>query len=113
MEEKQPYRSDFRGPGTSEAETGGTAHALSIANREHVQISGVIAVDNFDDEEVTLETEMGMLTIRGEELHIKQLDLEKGRLEVEGYVNSLQYAAPRQRTARQGRSRSFLERLLR
>ena len=43
--------------GEQEAST----HSLSIANRERVQITGVLAVDSFDDEEVNLETEMGLL----------------------------------------------------
>jgi len=96
-----------------EYETGGSSHSLTINNRERVQITGVVAVESFDDVEVNLETEMGMLTIRGEELQIKQLDLEKGQFEVEGYVSALQYATPRQRNTRQPRSRGFLERLLR
>lgn len=112
MDEK-PYRGEVRNPDMPDRETGGSSHALSITNREHVQISGVLTVDNFDDEEVTLETELGTLTIRGEELHIKQLDLESGRLQVEGYVNAFQYATPRQRAGRPSRSRGFLERLLR
>jgi sporulation protein YabP len=86
---------------------------LSVVNREHVQLTGVVAVDSFDDAEVTVDTELGTLTIRGEELHIKQLDLETGRFEVEGYINSLQYSQPRQRAGRPGRGRGFLERLLR
>lgn len=112
MDEKM-YRGEVRSPGMSDHETGGSAHALSITNREHIQISGVVAVDNFDDQEVVIETEMGTLTIRGDELHIKQLDLESGRFEVDGFVNALQYSSPRQRPGRTGRSRGFLERLLR
>lgn len=111
MDEKM-YRGDARGPGVN-PETGGAGHTLSLTGREHIQITGVLGVDNFDDEEVTIETELGTLTIRGEELHIKQLDLETGRFEVEGYVNALQYTQPRQRAGRQGRGRGFLERLLR
>lgn len=107
------YRGEARSPGMSDHETGGSGHTLSITNREQIQMTGVVAVDNFDDEEVTIETELGTLTIRGEELHIKQLDLESGRFAVEGYVNTLQYTQLRQRTGRPTRNRGFLERLLR
>lgn len=113
MEERTPYRVEGRGPVIDENEAGGHSHSLTIANRERVQITGVVAVDSFDDEEVNLETEMGLLSIRGEELQIKQLDLEKGQFAVEGFINALQYAVPRQRGGRQPRNRSFLERLLR
>lgn len=111
MEERTPYRMEGRSPGMGEQEA--STHSLSIANRERVQITGVLAVDSFDDEEVNLETEMGLLTIRGEELQIKQLDLDKGQFEIAGFVSALQYASPRQRSGRQPRGRSFLERLLR
>jgi len=113
MEDKVPYRVEGRGSGMMDNETGGTSHSVSITSRERVQIAGVVAVESFDDVEVNLETNMGMLTIRGEELQIKQLDLDTGRFEVEGYINGLQYAMPRQRSARQPRGRGFLERLLR
>lgn len=112
MDEK-PYRGEVRGPGMPDRESTGTSHGLSVANREQVQVTGVLAVDNFDDQEVTLETELGALTIRGEELHIKQLDLETGQFAVEGYINALQYATQKQRTGRQPRNRGFLDRLLR
>lgn len=86
-------------------------HTLTVTNREQVVISGVAAVDSFDDQEIVLETELGALTIRGEELHIKQLDLESGRFAVDGVINALLYSA---RVNRNGprRTRGFLERLL-
>jgi len=111
LEERTAFRTEGGSPGPAEQAANG--HSLSIANRERVQITGVVAVDSFDDEEVNLETEMGLLTIRGEELQIKQLDLEKGHFEISGFVSALQYASPRQRSVRQPRGRSFLERLLR
>jgi sporulation protein YabP len=88
-------------------------HSLNIINREQVTVQGVLAVDSFDDEEIILETDLGTLTLRGEELHIKQLDLETGRLSVEGFVNVCIYSAPRQRGGgRPTRGKSLLERLL-
>lgn len=113
MEEVLQYGVERRGSAGDDKEAGAHSHSLTIANRERVQITGVVAVDSFDEEEVNLETEMGLLSIRGEELQIKQLDLEKGQFAVEGFIHALQYATPRQRGARQQRGRSFLERLLR
>lgn len=92
--------------------TGRSGHSLQIMNREQVTVQGVLAVDSFDDEEIIVETNMGTLTLRGEELHIKQLDLESGKFEVEGLVTSCLYSAPRHRGSRPTKSRSFLERLL-
>lgn len=87
------------------------AHVLTLTNREQLQVAGVAAVDSFDDQEIVLQTELGTLTVRGEDLHIKQLDLESGRFAVDGLIHSLVY------TSRPGRGpargRGFLERLLR
>lgn len=97
--------------GTTEGRPTGS-HSLQVINREQVMVSGVTAVDAFDEEEILLETELGGLTLRGEELQIRQLDLESGKFAVEGYITSLIYTAPRQGGRRSPKGRSFLERLL-
>lgn len=68
------------------------SHKLVIHNREVIDVTGVLHVDSFDDEEVILETEQGLLAIRGENLHIKQLNLEKGELAIEGLILELAYS---------------------
>lgn len=88
-------------------------HSLQIINREQIRIQGVIAVESFDDQEIIVETDMGTLTLRGEELHIKQLDLESGRFAVDGYISICTYSTPRQRLGRSPKGKGFLERLLR
>lgn len=106
MEDKQ-IRGERPVIGASPAE-----HSLSITNREQAQVQGVLSVESFDDEEIILETDLGMLTIRGEELAIKQLDLETRRFAVDGYIMSCTYSTPRTRGGRPQKPRSFLERLL-
>jgi len=54
-------------------------HQLSLRNREALQVEGVINVESFDNQEVVVETDAGMLFVRGEDLHIKELNLETGR----------------------------------
>ncbi|MBS3947423.1 MAG: sporulation protein YabP [Dethiobacter sp.] len=83
-------------------------HRLVINNREKVDITGVVHVDSFDDEEVVLETEQGLLAIRGEELRIAQLNLEKGELSLEGMVLETAYADDKRLRER---GRGFLGRL--
>ncbi|MGV2787736.1 sporulation protein YabP, partial [Clostridium perfringens] len=52
----------------------------------------------FDSEEFLLQTELGHLTIRGQNLHIKNLSLEEGLLSIEGQVHSLIYLNPGSQT---------------
>jgi sporulation protein YabP len=91
---------------------GGGMHSVQVLNREQTVIQGVTAVEAFDEDEILLETEMGGLTLRGEELQIRQLDLESGKFSVDGLITALIYTAPRQRGGRPSKGRSFLERLL-
>jgi sporulation protein YabP len=85
-------------------------HKLIVDNREKVEISGVLNVDSFDDQEIILETEQGLLAMRGEDLHINHLNLEQGELMVEGYLLELAYSEERG-LRRKDRGKSFLERL--
>lgn len=68
-------------------------HNLTLESRKNLVISGVTAVDNFDDKTIQAMTDMGELTIKGENLNIKKLCLENlGDLEVEGKISVLSYA---------------------
>ena len=60
-------------------------HKLTIDNRKTGTVSGVVDVLAFDVNEIQLETELGRLTVKGRELHISRLTLERG--EVDPYQN--------------------------
>ncbi len=68
------------------------AHKVSMSNRRNLSITGVNDVLSFDVKEVLLETELGMLMVKGADLHIGRLMLDKGEVEVEGKVDSLTYS---------------------
>ncbi|WP_058486505.1 sporulation protein YabP [Defluviitalea phaphyphila] len=69
----------------------GKIHSIMMQDREILSITGVIDVFAFDEENVDIETEMGMLTIKGTDLHVNKLNLEKKELEIEGEIESLTY----------------------
>ena len=68
-----------------------SAHSLTLDNRQGGRITGVRDVNSFDEKEILLFTDAGKLVIKGEQLHVKQLDLEKGEVDLEGKVDSLTY----------------------
>lgn len=72
----------------------GKRQELHLMHRKLLEISGVLNVESFDSEEFLLQTELGHLTIRGQNLHIKNLNLEQGLVSIEGLVNSLSYLDP-------------------
>lgn len=69
-------------------------HQIIMHNRESLEISDVQDVDNFDDTLVVATTSSGNLTIRGDRLQVKRLDLECGLLTLSGKVDSLVYSEP-------------------
>lgn len=68
------------------------AHKIVINNRKASTMTGVIDVLAFDLNEVLLETEQGMLTVRGKDLHVNRLTLDKGEVDLNGHVDSIHYA---------------------
>ena len=68
------------------------AHKLLLNNRRTGTVSGVTDVISFDIAEILLETEQGMLTIKGSDLHINRLSVEKGDVEIEGKLDAFLYS---------------------
>lgn len=67
-------------------------HKLVLDGRKRAQLSGIKDVISFDAKEILLETTMGLLTVKGDELHVNRLTLEKGEVDIEGKVDSLTYS---------------------
>jgi sporulation protein YabP len=82
---------------------------IRLHSRKLLEISGVNNIESFDNEEFLLQTELGHLTIRGLNLHIKNLNLEQGFVSIEGTVNSLSYLSP----GSQPKNKGLLGKLLR
>ena len=86
-----------------------TEHSIHVDRRKCCRMNGIRDVVAFDEHIVLLKTEMGDLEIRGEELHIRELALEQGTLEMDGMINSLEY----QDNGYRKQGESFWKRLLR
>ena len=65
---------------------------LVLENREKLSISGVLDVLSFDDQVVIVETELGLLTIKGENLRINKLSIDTSEVIVEGEIYNLAYS---------------------
>lgn len=66
-------------------------HDVIMRGRRLLDITGVKQVESFDNEEFLLETEMGFLAIRGQNLQMKNLDVDKGIVSIKGKVFDLVY----------------------
>jgi len=87
-------------------------YQIIMTNREHVVIEGVEHVASFDEEEIILETKMGLLLLKGENLHIIQLNLEEGNLVVEGLCKAIDFSEDKAVKGFRGKSKNLLNRLL-
>ena len=76
-----------------EEKSGIRAHACRLENRSAASLTGVREVVSFDENQVVVDTDMGLVTIKGKELHVSRLTVEKGELEVDGQVDSLAYSS--------------------
>lgn len=71
-------------------------HTLTLCDREKLTLTGVTDVDGFNEEEITVITDFGELTVKGELLHVEALDLESGCVQITGKVTALLYAQKRE-----------------
>lgn len=67
-------------------------HKMVLTNRRTCNLTGVNDVLSFDVNEIILETDLGMLMIKGSELHVNRLTLDKGEVDIEGRVDSFTYS---------------------
>ena len=65
---------------------------LILENRGKLSISGVLDVLSFDDQVIMVETELGLLTIKGENLRITKLSIDTSEVIVEGNISYLAYS---------------------
>lgn len=72
--------------------SGKKPHKLMLTGRKTCALSGVNDVLSFDVNEILLETEQGMLMIRGSELHVSRLSLDKGEVDIDGRIDSFTYS---------------------
>lgn len=66
-------------------------HGISISERKSIIVTGVKKIESFDNEEFFMETTLGFLVIKGEDLEIIKLDTYQGNVSIKGRVDSLAY----------------------
>ena len=64
---------------------------IIMRSRRLLDITGVKQVESFDNEEFLLETVMGFLAVRGQNLQMKNLDVEKGVVSIKGKIMEIIY----------------------
>ena len=69
------------------------SHNIIVEDRKKFTLTGVKEVLSFDENTVLLETTLGKLAVRGEELKLGQFDTQKGDVSGTGKIYALVYTA--------------------
>ena len=83
-------------------------HKLVVNSRKNSMVTGVLDVSSFDLNEILLETEQGMLMVKGTDMHVNRLNLEKGEVDLSGNIDSI---ACSQSHAARGQGEHFFAKL--
>lgn len=71
-------------------------HRFVLNNRKTSMVTGVLDVLSFDLNEILLETEQGMMMVKGTDMHVNRLNLEKGEVDLSGNIDSVSYSSVKQ-----------------
>ena len=64
---------------------------IILENRRKISVSGVSDVDSFDENQSVIYTSLGLLEIKGADMHMSKLNLESGEIVLEGKFDSFCY----------------------
>ena len=67
-------------------------------DRKKLTAGGIIQVERFDEQTVVMETDLGTLTVKGENLHVERLNIENGEVAITGHLNGLLYTGNESKT---------------
>ena len=67
-------------------------HSIALEERRRLTVTGVSEVLSFDENQVVMDTSLGLLTVDGEGIHVEKLSLDIGELTLEGTIDSLGYS---------------------
>ncbi len=74
-----------------EKEIANFSHSINVVERKNVLVTGVKKVESFDNEEFLVETVMGYLALKGEDLELVKLDTREGNITIKGFIKSFDY----------------------
>lgn len=67
------------------------SHGITLYERKNLVITGVKKIDNFDNSQFIIETIMGYMIVKGNDLELVKLDTLLGHITIKGMINSINY----------------------
>jgi len=75
-------------------------HKMIVENRESVSLTGITDVISFDEDQVICDTDLGVLIIKGSGLHVSNLNVDSGELDIHGEITAITYEESVQRSSK-------------
>ena len=69
----------------------GNKHEINLLNRYKLSITGINKINSLNNEEFIIDTIQGNLLIKGSDLTMQQLDIDKGQIWIEGKIDTIEY----------------------
>lgn len=67
------------------------SHEVKVTDRSMISLTGINKITSFDDQEFLMESNMGVILLKGEGLEIIKLDTHDGNVKIKGKLNSYAY----------------------
>ncbi len=84
-------------------------HVLNMVERKKVSLTGVKKIDSFDNEQFLIDSVLGFIIIKGEDLELLKLDTKEGVITIKGQINSINYVDAN--TNKNNKDKSVISRL--
>lgn len=75
---------------------------ITLENRKKMTLTGVEEVISFDDEKILLNTKLGVLTIKGQNLKMNKLDVQNGDVMINGEIYYIVYSGKEIKKEKEG-----------
>jgi len=82
---------------------------LLLESRKKLTINGVIEVINFNENQILLNTDVGMMIVKGQQLKMNKLDVQNGDVVISGKVDAFVYTSDKSKVKKD----SIISRLFR
>lgn len=70
----------------------GVPQNIILESRRKLSVSGVEDIDSFDEKSAVIFTNLGLIEVKGSDIHMNKLSLESGEIILEGNFDSVVYA---------------------
>lgn len=67
-------------------------HTLIVEDRRKLSLTGITDVGNFDEEGLSVYTDFGEVSVKGENIQVNILNVETGQFEAEGKFTEIKYS---------------------